>query len=136
MNTWPADMWKHGGGTVWGWISYDPELNLVYYGTANPGPWDSSMAPGRQQCGPLASSPATPTRDRRGGSIKRARTICTDYDGVNEPVLVDSDLERQDAQGSRPPRPQWLRLHNGSRQLAKYFRRTRSHRSPPAVVSI
>lgn len=46
MSTWPAEAWKQGGGTVWGWISYDPELNLIYYGTSNPGPWNSSMRPG------------------------------------------------------------------------------------------
>ncbi|MDB5902634.1 MAG: PQQ-dependent dehydrogenase, methanol/ethanol family, partial [Betaproteobacteria bacterium] len=36
MSTWPSGAWKIGGGTVWGFVSYDPELNLVYYGTANP----------------------------------------------------------------------------------------------------
>ena len=38
VTTWSPDMWRIGGGTVWGWISYDPELNLIYYGTGNPGP--------------------------------------------------------------------------------------------------
>jgi lanthanide-dependent methanol dehydrogenase len=38
VSTWPSDAWQMGGGTVWGWISYDPELNLIYHGTANPGP--------------------------------------------------------------------------------------------------
>src|SRR6185369_11089386 len=38
VSTWPPEMWKIGGGTVWGWISYDPALDLVYYGTSNPGP--------------------------------------------------------------------------------------------------
>src|SRR6266576_5470530 len=37
VKTWPPDAWKIGGGGVWGWISYDPQLNLIYYGTANPG---------------------------------------------------------------------------------------------------
>src|SRR5262249_2051966 len=46
VSTWPSEMWKRGGGTVWGWVSYDPDLNLVYYGVANPGPWNSSMRPG------------------------------------------------------------------------------------------
>ena len=73
VSTWPADMWKQGG--VWGWVSYDPELNLVYYGTSNPGPWNSSMRPGDNMW-TAASLPATPTRDRRGGSIKRALTTC------------------------------------------------------------
>jgi len=38
--TWPGDTWKTGGGAVWGWLSYDPELNLIYHGTSNPGPWN------------------------------------------------------------------------------------------------
>ena len=49
MKTWQGEQWKIGGGTVWGWISYDPELDLIYYGTANPGPWNPDMRPGRQQ---------------------------------------------------------------------------------------
>ncbi|HEY4593872.1 MAG TPA: PQQ-binding-like beta-propeller repeat protein, partial [Thermoanaerobaculia bacterium] len=44
--TWPPEAWRIGGGTVWGWISYDPELNLIYYGTGNPGPWNPGQRPG------------------------------------------------------------------------------------------
>ncbi len=39
------DQWKLGGGTVWGWISYDPELNLIYYGSGNPGIWNEDQRP-------------------------------------------------------------------------------------------
>ena len=39
VKTWPPDSWKIGGGTVWGWISYDPDTNLIFCGTSNPGPW-------------------------------------------------------------------------------------------------
>ena len=46
VKTWPPDAWKIGGGTVWGWISYDPETNLIFYGTANPGPWNPDERPG------------------------------------------------------------------------------------------
>ena len=46
VHTWPPEAWKIGGGTVWGWISYDPEQNLIYYGTANPGPWNPDQRPG------------------------------------------------------------------------------------------
>ena len=46
VRSWPPDKWQIGGGTVWGWISYDPELNLVYYGNANPGPWNPEERPG------------------------------------------------------------------------------------------
>ena len=62
MSTWPPDAWKNGGGTVWGWVAYDPELDLIYHGTGNPGPWNSDQRPGRQQVDERASSPATRTR--------------------------------------------------------------------------
>jgi lanthanide-dependent methanol dehydrogenase len=46
VKSWPPDAWKIGGGGTWGWISYDPDLNLIYYGTANPGPWNAEIRPG------------------------------------------------------------------------------------------
>ena len=46
VSSWPGDSWKVGGAVVWGWISYDPELNLVYHGTSNPGPWNGNQRPG------------------------------------------------------------------------------------------
>jgi PQQ-dependent dehydrogenase (methanol/ethanol family) len=35
VKSWPPDAWKIGGGGMWGWMSYDPELNLLYHGTAS-----------------------------------------------------------------------------------------------------
>lgn len=46
VTTWPDDAWKHGAGAPWGYVSYDPDLNLVYYGTSNTGPWNGSQRPG------------------------------------------------------------------------------------------
>jgi outer membrane protein assembly factor BamB len=43
VKTWQGDQWKLGGSTTWGWYSYDPELNLVYYGSANPGTWNRPL---------------------------------------------------------------------------------------------
>ena len=40
LDSWYGDSWRLGGGAVWGWFSYDPELNYVYYGTGNCGPWN------------------------------------------------------------------------------------------------
>ncbi|MDE0458897.1 MAG: PQQ-binding-like beta-propeller repeat protein, partial [Chromatiales bacterium] len=40
LKTWKGDQWMIGGGTTWGWYTYDPELNLVYYGTGNPSTWN------------------------------------------------------------------------------------------------
>src|SRR6185312_453654 len=38
--------WKIGGGCTWGWLSYDPALNLVYYGSGNPSTWNPKQRPG------------------------------------------------------------------------------------------
>jgi len=88
VSTWPSEMWKHGGGTVWGWVSADPELNLVYYGISNPGPWNSSMRPGDNlwTAGIFA-------RDIDTGKARWFYQWSphdqSDYDGVNEAILVD-----------------------------------------------
>jgi PQQ-dependent dehydrogenase (methanol/ethanol family) len=46
LNSWADDSWKRGGAPVWGWLSYDPELDLVYYGTGNPGPYNAEQRGG------------------------------------------------------------------------------------------
>lgn len=90
VKTWPADMWRHGGGAVWGWASYDPDLNLVYYGVSNPGPWNSSLRPGDNKwtAGIFA-------RDADTGQARWFYQYSPhdlyDYDGVNEEILLDMD---------------------------------------------
>jgi PQQ-dependent dehydrogenase (methanol/ethanol family) len=61
VTSWPPGAWKIGGGTVWGWISYDPQLDLIYYGTANPGPWNAEQRPGDNKwtAGMFARDPDT-----------------------------------------------------------------------------
>jgi PQQ-dependent dehydrogenase (methanol/ethanol family) len=46
MTTWPRDAWKIAGAPVWGWLSYDVELDLLYYGVGNPGPYNPEQRPG------------------------------------------------------------------------------------------
>jgi PQQ-dependent dehydrogenase (methanol/ethanol family) len=46
VKTWQGDQWKIGGGCTWGWLSYDPSLNLVYYGSGNPSTWNPKQRPG------------------------------------------------------------------------------------------
>ncbi|HEX2268237.1 MAG TPA: methanol/ethanol family PQQ-dependent dehydrogenase [Pyrinomonadaceae bacterium] len=88
VSTWPPDAWKIGGGTVWGWISYDAEQNLIYYGTANPGPWNPAQRPGDNKwtCGIFA-------RDADTGEAVWFYQFTPhdlhDYDGVNEQILID-----------------------------------------------
>ncbi|HET7457189.1 MAG TPA: PQQ-dependent dehydrogenase, methanol/ethanol family [Gemmatimonadaceae bacterium] len=88
LSSWPGESWKMGGGAVWGWLSYDPELNLVYYGTSNPGPWNQDMRPGDNKwtCAILA-------RDADTGELRWALQVTPhdmwDYDAVNENILAD-----------------------------------------------
>ena len=88
LTSWPGDAWKRGGGAVWGWLSYDPELNLVYYGTSNPGPWNQDVRTGDNKwtCAILA-------RDADTGELRWAVQVTPhdmwDYDAVNENILVD-----------------------------------------------
>jgi len=86
--TWPGDKWKIGGGPVWGWISYDPDLDLIYYGTANPSPWNADQRPGDNKwtCTIFARRPET------GEAIWAYQMNPHDdhdYDGVNENILLD-----------------------------------------------
>ena len=90
MKTWPADQWKLGGGTVWGWISYDPELNLFFYGSGNPGVWNPDLRPGDNKW-----SLTIFARDPDTGMAKWAYQITPhdhwDYDEIMENVLVDME---------------------------------------------
>jgi lanthanide-dependent methanol dehydrogenase len=92
VSSWPPDAWKTGGGTVWGFVSYDPELNLIYYGTANPGPWNADQRPGDNKW-----SMTLFARDPDTGEALWAYQLGPhdehDYDGVNENVLLDLTID-------------------------------------------
>ncbi len=49
VSTWQGDSWRRGGAPVWGWISYDPQLDLIYFGTGNPGPYNTEQRPGENK---------------------------------------------------------------------------------------
>jgi lanthanide-dependent methanol dehydrogenase len=92
LTTWPPEQWRLGGATVWGWISYDPELNLIYYGTANPGSWNPALRPGDNKW-----SSAIFARDPDTGEAVWAYQFTPhdehDYDAVLENVLVNMEWE-------------------------------------------
>ncbi|GAC1548860.1 MAG: methanol/ethanol family PQQ-dependent dehydrogenase [Beijerinckiaceae bacterium] len=92
--TWPADAWRHGGGTVWGWASYDPDLNLVYYGTSNPGPWNADMRPGDNKFTAGIFARDADTGQARWFYQFNPHDVY-DHDGVNENVLVDIQWQGQ-----------------------------------------
>jgi PQQ-dependent dehydrogenase (methanol/ethanol family) len=94
VSTWPPDAWQTGGGTVWGWISYDPELNLIYHGTANPGPWSSEQRPGDNKwtCGIFARNP---DNGEARWFYQWSPHDLHDYDGINESLLLDMPVNGQ-----------------------------------------
>lgn len=88
VRTWPTDGWKHGAGAAWGWVAYDPGLDLLYYGTSNPGPWTQEMRPGLN----LWTSTIFARRPEDGSAVwayQASQHDEWDYDAVNEDILVD-----------------------------------------------
>ena len=92
LSTWEGDQWKTGGGTTWGWYSYDPALNLIYYGTGNPSTWNPVQRPGDNKW-----SMTIFARDPDTGMAKWVYQMTPhdqwDYDGVNEMILADIDVK-------------------------------------------
>ncbi|MDX1540885.1 MAG: PQQ-dependent dehydrogenase, methanol/ethanol family, partial [Geminicoccaceae bacterium] len=92
IESWEGDEWQIGGGTTWGWYTYDPDLNLIYYGTGNPGTWNPSQRPGDNKY-----SMTIFARDADTGMAKWVYQKTPhdewDYDGVNENVLVDLEID-------------------------------------------
>jgi PQQ-dependent dehydrogenase (methanol/ethanol family) len=93
-NTWQGDQWKIGGGPTWGWYSYDPELNLMYYGSGNPSTWNPKQRPGDNRW-----SMTIFARDVDTGMARWVYQMTPhdewDYDGVNEMILSDQEMGGQ-----------------------------------------
>jgi PQQ-dependent dehydrogenase (methanol/ethanol family) len=92
VHTWPPGKWQQGGGTSWGFVSYDPALDLLYYGTGNPGPWNPEQRPGDNKwtCGVFARKPDT------GEAVwyyQWSPHDVHDYDGINENILADLPIQ-------------------------------------------
>ena len=92
--TWKGDQWKVGGGTTWGWYSYDPELNLVYYGTGNPGTWNPSQRPGDNKWS-MTIFARNPDTGMAKWAYQMTPHDAWDYDGVNEMILADINVHGQ-----------------------------------------
>ena len=88
LKSWQGDQWKIGGGAPWGWFAYDPGLNLVYYGSANPSTWNPSQRPGDNKW-----SDTIFARDADTGVARWVYQMTPhdqwDFDGVNEMILTD-----------------------------------------------
>jgi PQQ-dependent dehydrogenase (methanol/ethanol family) len=95
-DSWKGDSWQHGGGAAWLVGSYDAKTNTVFYGTSNPGPWNSVVrSTGDSHYGKLTNlyTASTIAMDADTGKIKWAvqgtPQDAWDYDGVNEVVFAD-----------------------------------------------
>jgi PQQ-dependent dehydrogenase (methanol/ethanol family) len=91
LATWQGDQWKIGGGCTWGWLAYDPSLDLVYYGSGNPSTWNPKQRPGdnKWSMSIFARNPDT-------GVAKWVYQMTPhdewDFDGVNEMILTDQQI--------------------------------------------
>ncbi|HEU4699154.1 MAG TPA: methanol/ethanol family PQQ-dependent dehydrogenase [Gemmatimonadales bacterium] len=94
VKTWPPDKWKIGGGNVWGFLAYDPELDLLYHGTGNPGSWNPELRPGDNKW-----STGVFARDPDDGQAvwyyQSSPHDLFDHDGINESILVDLPWQGQ-----------------------------------------
>ncbi|WP_082889251.1 methanol/ethanol family PQQ-dependent dehydrogenase [Methylovorus sp. MM2] len=81
--------WEHGGGGTWGWYSYDPKLNLMYYGTGNPGTWNPDVRPGDNKWSMTIFARDLDTGMARWGYQMTPHDEW-DYDGMNEIILWDA----------------------------------------------
>src|SRR5215510_9183009 len=94
LKSWQGDEWKIGGGATWGWYSYDPQLNLFYYGSGNPSTWNPVQRPGDNKW-----SMTVFARNPDTGIAKWVYQMTPhdewDYDGVNEMILADINVKGQ-----------------------------------------
>jgi PQQ-dependent dehydrogenase (methanol/ethanol family) len=92
LKTWQGEQWKQGGGTTWGWYSYDKAQNLLFYGTGNPSTWNPAQRPGDNKW-----SMTIFARDVDTGMAKWAYQMTPydewDFDGVNEMILADINVK-------------------------------------------
>jgi PQQ-dependent dehydrogenase (methanol/ethanol family) len=88
VTTWKGEEWKRGGGTTWGWYSYDPELNLFFHSTGNPGAWNPDQRPGENKWS-MTLFARNPDTGEAKWAYQMTPHDAWDYDGVNESILID-----------------------------------------------
>jgi len=96
--SWPEDTWKTGGVPVWITGSYDPDLNLTYWGTGNGGPWMGDARPGDN-----LYSTSVIALDPKTGELKNHHQYhwndSWDWDEVSAPLLIDYEREGKIVKG-------------------------------------
>ncbi len=81
--TWPGDIWKNGGAAPWNGGTYDADVDLLFFGTSNPSPWNSHLRPGDN----LFSSSRLAIDPDTGKIVWHFQTTPNDgwdYDGISE----------------------------------------------------
>lgn len=104
-HTWKDDSWRTGGATAWFTGSYDPDANLIYYGTSNPSPWSAAVrGPDTSDFGDVSnlySASSLALNPDTGEIVWHYQSTpydAWDYDGTNEHVLADLEID-----GERTP---------------------------------
>ena len=94
LKTWNGDQWKLGGGSIWGYMSYDPDLNLFYYGTGNPSTWNPAQRAGPDgkqidQKWSMTHFGRNPDTGMAAWAYQMTPFDEWDFDGINEPIIAD-----------------------------------------------
>jgi len=97
LKTWTGDQWKIGGGSTWGWYSYDADLNLFYYGSGNPSTWNPAQragADGKQidQKWSMSIQARNPDTGMAAWLYQMTPFDEWDFDGINEMPLAEIDV--------------------------------------------
>lgn len=98
--TWPGETWKTGGAAPWLGGTYDASTGLAYFGTGNPGPWNSHVRKGDN----LYSTSTVALNVKTGEIVWHYQNTPNDgwdYDGVNEFVTFDMDGKRMGGKADR-----------------------------------
>ena len=114
QSTWPKDLWKVGGAPVWGWISYDPALDLLYYGVGNPAPYNPE-----QRRGDNKWTSSVLARRPSDGALVWAYQFTPhdnwDYDATSVPDPGGSHDRGEAAQDPRFVQQERISVHAGPR---------------------
>jgi len=118
--SWPGEMWKSGGAATWLGGTYDAKTGLVYFGTGNPGPWNSYMRQGDNlySCSTVAIDPKT---GKIVWSYQTTPHDGWDFDGVNEFITFDMNGKRMGAKADRNGFFYVIDAQNGKLQNATPF---------------
>jgi alcohol dehydrogenase (cytochrome c) len=118
--TWPGDLWKTGGGATWLGGTYDPDTDLIYYGTGNPAPWNSHLREGDN----LYAASRIAINPDNGEIVWHYQTTPWegwDFDGVNEVIAFDHKGKKLAATADRNGFFYVLDRTNGKLQNATPF---------------